>query len=42
MCQYGKLNCSISTGGAFTCAWCGLTGELTAYTGDGIASGGDI
>jgi hypothetical protein len=41
VCQCGKLNCNISTGGPFTCAWCGLTGELNAYAGDGITSGGD-
>jgi hypothetical protein len=41
VCQCGKLNCYISAGGRFTCAWCGQTGKLTAYAGDGIASGGD-
>jgi hypothetical protein len=41
VCQCGKLNCNISAGGRFTCEWCGLTGELTAYGGDGIATGKD-
>lgn len=36
-----KLNCSIITGNTFTCDWCGNTGTLSDYDGEGIASGGD-
>ena len=42
ICECGKLNCSIhSSDTRFTCEWCGMTGELTAYEGDGIRSSGD-
>lgn len=41
VCPCGNLNCNISTGSSFTCAWCGLTGTLTGYDGGGIQSGGD-
>lgn len=36
-----KLNCQINTGETFTCEWCGFTGRIVDYEGDGIASGGD-
>ena len=35
------LNCNIDTGETFTCDWCGKTGTLGGFDGDGIASGGD-
>lgn len=35
------LNCNTSVGGLFTCEWCGNTGTLVNYEGEGIASGGD-
>lgn len=38
-CQH--LNCNIGTGNLFTCEWCGNTGMLGGFYGDGIASGGD-
>lgn len=38
-CQH--LNCNISLGTVFTCEWCGHTGVLGDFSGDGIASGGD-
>lgn len=38
-CQH--LNCSVSTSNIFTCEWCGLSGTLGGFCGDGIASGGD-
>ena len=38
-CQH--LNCNINTGETFTCDWCGNTGTLGGFGGDGIASGGD-
>ncbi len=41
VCACGKLNCNISTGNAFTCEWCGFTGFLTGYEGDGFQAGGD-
>lgn len=37
-----KLGCKIIRGNTFTCDWCGMTGTVTDYTGDGIASGGDL
>ncbi len=36
-----KLNCQINTGETFTCGWCGFTGKIVDYEGDGVASGGD-
>lgn len=36
-----KLNCKITTGDTFTCDWCGNTGTLEDYDGDGISAGGD-
>ena len=36
-----KLNCQIIKGETFTCEWCGSTGRLVDYDGDGIESGGD-
>ena len=38
-CQH--LNCNINTGSIFTCEWCGNSGTLSGFYGDGIASGGD-
>lgn len=38
-CQH--LNCNIDTGSIFTCEWCGNSGTLGGFCGDGIASGGD-
>ena len=38
-CQH--LNCNTSIGNLFTCEWCGNTGTLGNFDGDGIASGGD-
>lgn len=38
-CQH--LNCNINTGSIFTCEWCGNSGTLGGFYGDGIASGGD-
>ena len=36
------LNCNVGSSNIFTCEWCGTTGELGDFGGDGIASGGDI
>lgn len=36
-----RLNCNIVTGNTFTCDWCGFTGSLSNYDGQGVASGGD-
>ena len=36
-----KLSCNITSGNICTCEWCGMTGTITAYDGDGISSGGD-
>ena len=42
VCQCGKLNCNTGgVNGVFTCQWCGLTGELSSYGGEGVKSGGD-
>lgn len=38
-CQH--LNCNTSATNVFTCEWCGNTGTLGCFGGDGIASGGD-
>lgn len=38
-CQH--LNCNTSVDNVFTCEWCGHTGVLGNFGGDGIASGGD-
>lgn len=35
------LNCNVNTGNIFTCEWCGASGTLGDFYGDGIASGGD-
>ncbi len=38
----GGLNCNTNPNDKiFTCGWCGITGELTNYTGDGFNAGGD-
>ena len=36
-----KLNCQIHTGDTFTCEWCGMTGRIVDYDGEGVESGGD-
>ncbi len=41
VCECGKLNCNVAASDVFTCEWCGLTGILEDYNGDGIKSGGD-
>lgn len=41
VCECGKLNCKVSSGNTFTCEWCGMSGTLTPYGGEGIQSGGD-
>lgn len=35
------LNCNTKIGEAFTCEWCGTTGTLVNFEGNGIAAGGD-
>ena len=43
VCRCGKLNCLEEnvTEKTVTCEWCGNTGKLTAYDGQGIKTGGD-
>ena len=41
VCSCGKLNCNIASGNKFTCNWCGMSGELVGYSGDGFQGGGD-
>ena len=41
-CDCGGLNCNIhSSDETFTCGWCGETGILSEYQGDGFNAGGD-
>lgn len=37
----GGLNCNDHRSNIFTCQWCGKSGELQDYTGDGFTAGGD-
>lgn len=37
-----KLSCNITSGNTCTCEWCGLTGTISDYDGEGISSGGDL
>ncbi|MGN8888068.1 hypothetical protein [Blautia sp. HCP28S3_G10] len=37
-----KLSCNIVVGNTFTCDWCGMTGTISDYEGEGISSGGDL
>lgn len=37
-----KLSCNVTAGNTCTCEWCGMTGIITAYDGEGISSGGDL
>lgn len=38
----GGLNCNMNASHEqFTCAWCGLTGTITEYSGDGFNASGD-
>lgn len=38
----GGLNCNSDIDSeSFTCKWCGATGVLQDYTGDGFSAGGD-
>ena len=42
ICDCGGLNCNIhSSEEMFTCGWCGKTGTLVDYEGDGFNAGGD-
>ena len=36
-----KLNCNPGVNEIFTCEWCGETGEIVEYKGNGIKSGND-
>lgn len=36
-----KLNCNVGVGNTFKCEWCGMSGTLGGFYGDGIAAGGD-
>lgn len=38
----GKLNCFNDETKSFTCGWCGMTGEIVEYKGEGISSSGDV
>jgi hypothetical protein len=46
VCPCGKLNCNVAAenilGRQFTCEWCGLSGQISAYGGEGIQTGRDI
>lgn len=37
----GCLNCNNSSSSIFTCKWCGNSGELGGYSGDGFYAGYD-
>lgn len=37
-----KISCNITVGNTATCEWCGVTGIITDYDGQGISSGGDL
>lgn len=42
ICDCGGLNCNVhSNQEEFTCGWCGKTGTLVDYSGDGFNAGGD-
>ena len=41
VCECGKLNCNNGETGLFTCEWCGLTGTIGEYKGEGFKSGDD-
>lgn len=36
LCSCGHLNCTHLRNGVFTCEWCGMKGELGAYSGEAI------
>jgi hypothetical protein len=38
----GRLNCYNTKKNTFTCGWCGVSGELVRYRGEGISSAGDV
>ena len=43
ICSCGKLNCNNSKNKeAFKCEWCGKTGKLVEYGGEGFQSGSDL
>lgn len=41
ICSCGKLNCNLAIGNTFTCNWCGISGGVTSYNGEGFQGGGD-
>ena len=41
VCECGRLNCNNGETGSFTCEWCGLTGTIGSYDGEGFTSGED-
>lgn len=41
LCSCGRLNCTIVNSGVFTCEWCGVRGQIGAYTGEAITAGMD-
>lgn len=41
VCSCGHLNCNHLNNGMFQCEWCGMQGQIGAYTGEGIIAGMD-